>query len=391
MGPAARRLPRIAAYSERRIPSAILGVDQILEFLAATGVCEFRACSSMNPSLEDLAWADSVILVRGASPQERRIQKEAIRLGKKTASYLDDDLENVPEAAVSGLFYRMPTTRSGIRAILSEADLTLVTQEFLGERLHQRHGISTTILRQPRPVPPTKVPDRSDSAQSTIRIGFLGSLDHHRFLEELLEAPTRNLRKEFGDKIQFVFCGIAPAFAQAIDAEVIPYEMDFHAWRKRAASLHIDIGLAPLPESDFHRSKYWNKYLEYGSLGIPGIYSAGSPNAQAVQTEKTGLVVPNQAEAWEDAIRRMITEESLRHELGQTAADDIEARFSEQALASEWQQALGVLLEHRAPPIAATAIRLPTGPLRHWIDRLSIYGVRNTLRMMTRRIPRMRG
>ncbi len=391
MGPVAERLPRIASFSERRIPSAILGVEKILEHLAAAGRCEFRVCSSMEPSPGDLAWADSLILVRGASPQEVRLQKEAIRLGKRTACYLDDDLEKVPERAVSGLFYQMPRIRSGIGSLLRDADLTLVTQEFLGQTLERRHGVSATILRQPRPTPPAGISGEKPNSDQPVRIGFLGSLDHHAFLEELLEAPTRNLHQEFGEKIQFVFCGIAPGFAQSIGAEVIPYEMDFHAWRRRAASLGIEIGLAPLPESDFHRSKYWNKYLEYGSLAIPGIYSEGSPNAQVVENGRTGLIAPNQPAAWEGALRTLITDAGLRREIAEASATDVEKRFSEAALAEQWAETLAPLLEHRAPAVAANSVQWRGGPWQHWLDRYAVYGVRNTFRMIRRRIQRTRG
>lgn len=345
----------------------------------------------MAPSAGDLAWADSLILVRGASPQEVRIQKEAMRLGKRTACYLDDDLEEVPEHAVSGLFYQMPKIRSGIGSLLRDADLTLVTQEFLGQTLARRHGVSATILRQPRPTPPDGLSERIPTWDQPVRIGFLGSLDHHAFLEELLEAPTRNLHQEFGEKIQFVFCGIAPKFAQSIGAEVIPYEMDFHLWRRRAASLGIEVGLAPLPESDFHRSKYWNKYLEYGSLAIPGIYSEGSPNAQVVENGRTGLIAPNQPAAWEGALRTLIIDTQRRREIAQASANDVENRFSETALAQQWAEALAPLLEHRAPAVSADVVGLRHGRWQHWLDRYAVYGTRNTFRMMRRRIQRTRG
>lgn len=391
MSSASDRLPRIAAFSELRIPSAVLGVDQIFEFLAEAGACEFRACSSLEFCPEDLAWADSIILIRGASQQESRIQKEALRLEKRVALYLDDDLENVPHTASSALFFHTATAQQGLISILQGADLTLVTNEFLGRSLQTRHGVAATVLRQPRPAPLTPSQKAASGLKKPIRIGFLGSLDHHAFLEELLEEPARKIQEKFGAKVRFVFCGSAPDFAAAIGAEVIPYEMDFHAWRKRAAGLGIDIGLAPLPSSDFHRSKYWNKYLEYGSLGIPGIYSEDSPNAMVVRSEQTGLIVPNQPDAWGNAIERLITDGHFRVELGRAAAQDVEARFSEQALEPQWRAATRALLAHRAPPTPASAIQIAQGPWQHWRDRYALYGARNAIKMVRRRLQRRRG
>ena len=390
MGTPSERLPRIASFSELSIPSAILGVDQVFAFLAANGLCEFRSCSSLEFRPEDLAWADSIILVRGASQQEARLQKEAIRLRRRTATYLDDDLENIPSTARSALFFHSTAARTAIRSIIQDADLTLVTNEFLGRILENRHKVPTTVLRQPRPAPPPALEPPRLPREAAIRIGFLGSLDHHGFFEKILEKPARQLHAKFGDKIKFVFCGIAPGFAADIGAEVLPYEMDFSCWRKRAASLGIDIGLAPLPISDFHQSKYWNKYLEYGSLGIPGIYSERSPNAEVVKAGRTGLIVSNQPEAWQSAIETLITNDALREEIGCAAALDVEERFSELALESQWRDATEALLAYRAPKIDTRAIRLSHGHWQHWADRYNVYGIRNAIKIIIRRLSRTR-
>lgn len=371
------RKVRIAGFSEARIPSAVLGVDAVFEALEAAGICEYRACSSVDPDPRDLAWADAVMLVRGASPSEYRLLNEARRLGRRVATYMDDDLESVPGEARSGYFFTSATVRRLLGEILREADLVCTTREQLSAVLARRHRIQPRLLRQPRPTPLlARAEAKSAPAPSSarVRIGFLGSVDHATFLEELMRLPLTSLAHDFGDGIEFVFCGAVPGFARELNATAIPWKQDFADWRSCAADLQLDIGLAPLPVSPFHACKYWNKYLEYASLGIVGIYSAGSPNADAVRDGETGLVVPNHALAWSSALRRLIDDEDLRRRIREQASQDIEDRFSPAALGAAWQQTLGPLLEHRAPAARASDVQLPRGTLRHLQDRVAIYG-----------------
>jgi hypothetical protein len=366
----ADRPARIAVFSEARIPSAILGVDAILRDLMREGACEFRACSSVHANPADVAWADSIVLVRGASPAELRLLVEAQRLGRRVATYMDDDLERVPPEARSGYFFTAALVRQNLAEILRCADVVFTPAETLAGRLADRHSIATTILRQPRPEPP----QMALASGLPVRIAFLGSVDHARFLEELLAAPLRALRERYGDSIDLLFCGALPDFATGLGATLVPYEMDFGVWRKRAAALGVHIGLAPIPRSEFHRAKYWNKYLEYGSLGIAGLYSTGSPNAEVVRHGETGLVLPGQSAAWEKALTQLIDNPDLCQRMAEAARRDVETRFSESALRNEWKNALAPLLTHRAPETPTGEVRLPTSRLRHLRDRLAIYG-----------------
>ena len=389
---AAARPARLLVLTEADIPSAVLGLHSVLDSLAATGHCELRKGTSVSARANDLAWCDALLLVRGASPAELRIAREAQRLGRRVATYLDDDLENVPADARSAYFFRSAVVSAGVASIIREADLVLVCNPLLGEELTRRHGVATTLLLQPVPSPdpegePVAVTAEPNLARR-LRIGFLGSVDHAGFLDELLGEALRRLDFQQGHAIDFVFCGAKPQLVAALGASWHPFDPDFRRWRQTAAGLRLDIGLAPLRESSFHRFKYWNKYLEYGSLGIAGIYSAGSPNAQIVRDGETGLICPNEPEAWLDALRRLIDEPTLRQRLGEAARVDVGQRFSENALRNGWLTGLEPILRHRAPEIPRREVRLSTGRLRHLRDRLAVYG---PLRFIERLAGRLTG
>ncbi len=392
------RAPRLLALAEAEIPSAVLGVPAVAGFLAAMGPCELRIGTSVAARAADLAWCDSLILVRGAAPAEVRLLREAQRLGRRVATYLDDDLECVPADARSAYFFRSEVVRRGVAEIVRAADEVLVCNPLLGDELARRHGTSPVVLLQPAPSPRLDFRPESGAARVTtarhpahprrVRIGFLGSVDHAAFLDELLGDVLRQLARERAGVIDFVFCGAKPELVAALGAAWHPFDPDFVRWRATAAALELDIGLAPLPESPFHRFKYWNKFLEYGSLGIAGIYSAGSPNAQIVRDGETGLVRPNEPDAWREAVGMLLDDASLRQRLGATARAEVEGRFAPAALEPAWLAALAPLLAHRAPPVEAGDVRLATGRMRHLRDRLAVYG---PLRFAERVVGRLSG
>lgn len=374
-----RRPARILAVSEAPIPSAALGVHAPLAHLAqSTGRCELRTASSIDLPPGDVAWCDSVVLVRGAAPAERRLLVEARRLGRRVATYMDDDLERVPHEARSGYFFTSPTVRANVAAIVREADLLLVTSDRLGGELARRHGRPAALLRQPRPARMSSAagarPPAPPRRHEVLRVGFLGSVDHAGFVARLLGEPLSRLAAERGDAVEWVFCGAVPDFARSLGARCEPFEPDFAAWCRTAASLDLDVALAPLPDSPFHACKYFNKYLEYGSLGAAGIYSDVPPFVDAVRAGTTGLLVPNHSSDWLEATSSLLDDAGLRRRIALAAAADVEQRFSERALEASWVEALTPLLGHRAPELDAGAVRLPRGRARWALDRLAVYG-----------------
>jgi glycosyltransferase involved in cell wall biosynthesis len=389
--------------SEAQIPSAILGVNAVFEYLAGQSACEFRTGSSTRPNANDVAWADAIILVRAASPAERRILVEGQRLGRMVATYLDDDLESVPPAARSGAFYGSPVVRRNVSFMVRSADAVLVCSRRLGDELARRHGRAVTLLRQPRPpldgsldegagvLAESSIPGQVDETRKPLRIGFFGSVDHSSFVSNLLAGPLSRLAAEAPGKLKFVFCGAIPEFAERISAECHPYQFDYARWRRQAADLGVEIGLAPLPDTPFHNCKYFNKYLEYASLGIAGIYSRVPPYVDAVRPGVTGMLCENTPEDWYATLCELIEHRARRLAIARAAREDAEAEYSEAALRPDWFDALAPLLEHRAPAVEPRMVQLSGGALRFARDRLQVYGTRRFIVHLARRLRRIAG
>jgi GT2 family glycosyltransferase len=92
----------------------------------------------------------------------------------------------------------------------------------------------------------------------------------------------------------------------------------FVSWlRSRSGSWHAAV--APLRDTAFNRCKSDLKFLEYSALGLPGIFSDVVPYRGSVRDGETGLLVPNDEEAWYAAILRLAEDGDLRTRLAQAA------------------------------------------------------------------------
>jgi O-antigen biosynthesis protein len=92
----------------------------------------------------------------------------------------------------------------------------------------------------------------------------------------------------------------------------------FVSWlRSVSGSWHI--GVAPLQDTAFNRSKSDLKFLEYAALGLPGVFSDVDPYSRSMRDGATGLLVPNDEHAWCAAILRIAEDTDLGVQMASAA------------------------------------------------------------------------
>lgn len=79
----------------------------------------------------------------------------------------------------------------------------------------------------------------------------------------------------------------------------------------------LDIGIVPLADTPFNRSKSWLKGLEYAALGVAPVVAPTPDNMRLV--EEGAAYVARSPKAWRDIVRNLITNESERQNLAQRA------------------------------------------------------------------------
>jgi glycosyltransferase involved in cell wall biosynthesis len=90
----------------------------------------------------------------------------------------------------------------------------------------------------------------------------------------------------------------------------------------------FDIGLMPLNVNDpFLKGKCAFKAIEYMAVGSPVVASAVGANIGAIRHGATGYLVQEPAE-WELFLRNLVTDKSLRLEMGRAARTRVTGQYS---------------------------------------------------------------
>ncbi|MBB5505860.1 glycosyltransferase [Paraburkholderia atlantica] len=103
----------------------------------------------------------------------------------------------------------------------------------------------------------------------------------------------------------------------------------------------VPLGAEEDPETLFFNScKSPIKYADYGSLGIPSIYSDCPTYRENVKHRETGYIASNTAESWARALEDMLGDAQLRQSIRRNAYADVFDRFSVRRISSMFLKAL---------------------------------------------------
>lgn len=95
------------------------------------------------------------------------------------------------------------------------------------------------------------------------------------------------------------------------------------------ASFGFDIGIAPLVDCNFNRSKSNLRWLEYSALGIPTIATDISHFSQSITPFHDGILIKdNDLTKWQEAIELLIVDKNLREAIGHRANKRVKKDFN---------------------------------------------------------------
>lgn len=310
---------RVLLIYNRMIPSVRLCGHAQMEKLQEMDLVEYRAVRFLDVKAEDLSWADVAILGRPDSWYEYILAKQLHKAGKFVAYILDDDLLNVPAYLSSSAYLKRKDIRRNIQRTLAISDALIspsprIISKYLSPETNQK-GI---LIEEPAISPVEYKPHDGDGP---IRIGFAGSIDRAQDIEHILKEALVRIKEEYQEKVAFYFYGAVPAFAEALDATIIEYCESYEEYRLKLNELEWDIGLAPMPQTEFHSCKHYNKFIEYAASAVAGIYSEVDPYLRLKKWDGFGLLSPNNAEDWYQRIKYLIDNRSATETIRKKACE----------------------------------------------------------------------
>lgn len=256
---------------------------------------------------------------------------------KKVVIDLDDDyLAIFPSHPLYDVMKEGKRNKAFCSTILSFADVIVVSTDPLKQKIQQHmkkvYNLDKKIVIIPN------MNDKNDWNHKTAKkkkgkfvIGYSGSYSHDDDLKMCFPAIAKIM-----DKYPYVYFESLGAVGNEnlqlyncfseeakLRCDILPSTWTFKEYPKHLASLKWDIGIAPLVDVEFTRSKSPIKFFEYSMYKIPTIASRVYPyfisafGKEIITHEKNGLLV--KPSEWFDALEKLILDENLREKLGENA------------------------------------------------------------------------
>lgn len=277
-----------------------------------------------NPAdaLED---ADLVLVQRLFPCRDNRTSLDIIlRSGKPILYETDDLLHELPEGHYLSAFSQESQTI--LTEFVRRCDIVQVSTASLAEA-YRVYNPNVRIV--PNFLDPThwlsEVPTSQRTDAPPVVIGFFGTGTHRPDLAIVEDALAR-LAQKHGNVVAFRFLGCTtPALQTLPGSSYCEQWCTYDRFPEMIARERIDIGIAPLLDTPLNRCKSDLKWLEYSALRIPAVYSAVTPYARSVRDGVTGLVVPNEPDAWFAALDRLVVDTDFRARIAEAAHAEVRA------------------------------------------------------------------
>jgi glycosyltransferase involved in cell wall biosynthesis len=164
---------------------------------------------------------------------------------------------------------------------------------------------------------------RDQNQGNKIVIGWTGT---HTTLHnlEVIEGVIPELRKE----IDFDFYVISNKRPQwSFDFIYKQWELE----TEQEDLLKMHIGIMPAKQGAWFEGKCGFKLIQYHACGIPAVASPIEVNKLITLHDKTGFIAANKDE-WKRYLKKLISDASLRYEMGKAGREHIEKNYSLQKL-----------------------------------------------------------
>lgn len=170
------------------------------------------------------------------------------------------------------------------------------------------------------------------------RIGWIGGRAH--FDDLMMVAPVLRGILENNSDVTLVLINSAIKASCELLNKPYPFEglknvmyadrsVAINRYAAFAASFGFDLGIAPLVDCNFNRSKSNLRWLEYSALRIPTVATDISHFSQSVESGRTGfLIKDNNLDAWKTTLEELIASASIREQIGRNAYQRVKKDFN---------------------------------------------------------------
>lgn len=233
---------------------------------------------------------------------------------------IDDDLLSIGQDHAEYQHYRLAA--HFIRQVASMAKEVWVSTSSLAEKFDGltaniavlQNSLDDRIWTRPR----------ERASDDIARILYMGTISHSDDFKSVFLPAFQKLKARLGDRLEATLVGVLPDWrgSRGITSLPVPAGVGgsypaFANWLQ--ASCRQDIGIAPLTDTEFNRSKSHIKWLEYSALGLTTVASNVGEYTQSISQGNTGLLAGASSSEFGEVLYEAVSNAPLRREIAQNA------------------------------------------------------------------------
>lgn len=338
---------------EGEIPTTHIIGRLVCEAIGSAGRVEQMLVPEFLPAR--LVGCSLPLLIRVGDPGGSQMLKWMIRRGIPFLYYVDDNFWELKGDTPLAQYYQAPEVRATLELAVRNAHTVIVNSPLLGAYLRDRLNAKVTVLHAPFDFSILGEQCSRPEHPGEVRIGFAGSVTRARDFIEILPALERVL-DDFSE-VSFYFFGYCPpALRDKKRVHFFEHVDSYENFIRLKNDSALDIGLAPMANTESNLYKTNNKYREYGALHVAGIYSDSSPYRESVRHGENGWLVPMQPDKWYEAIALLVRDHALRQRIAGAAYKDVRENYAQAVVAAQWRELLLRFARESPKPILSPGV-----------------------------------
>lgn len=314
----------LVIYPPQAMATYYIAAKNPLDFLMKMDLVEYINVVPQQFKIEDLADVDIIYCLRYYDDFVYGVLKTAKKMNKPFIWFIDDNysalkFENnqvLHKQFTNELYERMYKDSSAV--IVNSGNLYRFGRQFTDKifRLPTYQVNNDALFLE------------FEHSNDVVTMGFMGTLMRDGDFECVIPA-LKKIIKVYGERVRVEFIGYCPESLKGyLQVKNFDFIDDYNEFRNFFASRKWDIGLGPLKDTEFNRSKTNNKYREYSSFRIASIFSKMTAYNFCVKDGFNGLLVENTEEAWYEAIKKLLDDPKLRETIAINAWEDVRKNYS---------------------------------------------------------------
>jgi len=316
----------------------------------------------------DIRWADIIVLQKQSNQKALDFVRYGKSHGKKIVTEVDDDFFNIP--VWNPAYKHYLGKGQDLINFYALSDAITVTTPHLGKQL-SKYNSNTIVLPNSLDIPVLnkfdsmeegkllKYTQYLDSSKNKISlekasslmdgktiIGWGGSPTHFKDLEQVSEALIQ-LCKDNRD----VVINMAGSCIDKLMSSVSPEQLilvgavPIFRYLQTVSSLRWDIGICPIEDNLFNRSKSNLKYLEFAQRGYACACSNVGNYSKTVNNGVNGLLTNNTPEEWYSCLSELAVNTSKRSTISAKGIELVEENYNIEKNITLWHKAYREILE----------------------------------------------